>query len=219
MSSPSRRIASIRNGSTARRVASQVPGRQSSYPVTLMFESLRKLRRQRLPGRGVATAFVARDDSALRVHDEYVGLVVRAEPSGESAVRIGDRRPGPPVPLDELPTLVRRIRDIESEKRELRVISLELGVGDRLALTRASPRRPDVHEYVPTPESGKGGLGAVEGGSGDRRRLRTRGTLGRDGVRVRRGGDADSSPEPSPHPRRRARTRREGTTDAACDPG
>jgi len=150
-----------------------------------MCESLRKLRGERLPGLGVSTALVARDDPALRVDHEDVRLVGRPEAPRKGAVGIGDRRPRPLVPFDEVAAFVRRVRDIEAEKGELSVIALELGVGDRLALARASPRRPDVHEDLPTAKVGEGGLLAVEGRSRDRRRLRARGVLGRSGLRGR----------------------------------
>jgi len=50
------------------------------------------------------------------------------------------------------------------------VILLELCVGDRLALAGASPRRPDVHEYLLAAEGGERRSFPVERGSFDRRR-------------------------------------------------
>jgi len=82
---------------------------------------------------------VARDDSALCVHDEDVRLVVGAELAGADALGVGDGRPAPAIPLDERTTLVRSVSDVEAEKRELGMILLEVCVGDRLALARASP--------------------------------------------------------------------------------
>jgi len=91
------------------------------------------------------------------------------------------------VPLDEGAALVRRVGDVEAEKCELRVILLELCVGDRLALAGASPRRPDVHEHWLPPEVGQGGVLPVERGSFDRWRCWTRRrVLGSSGLRDRR---------------------------------
>ncbi len=130
--------------------------------------SLRQLRSERLPGRGVPATRVARHDPSLRVDHEDVWLVGRTEAPRAVAMRVGDRRPAPPVPLDERSALVRRVCDVEAEKCELRVTLLELCVGDRLALAGASPRRPDVHEHLLAAEVGKGGLLSVERRSRDR---------------------------------------------------
>jgi hypothetical protein len=106
------------------------------------------LRRERLPDLTIPTPFVARNDPPLRIHHEHVGLVVGSELAGAHAIGIGDGRPAPAVPLDERATLLRRVSDVETEKRDLGVILLELCVGDRLALAGASPRRPDVDEHL-----------------------------------------------------------------------
>ncbi len=149
-----------------------------------MLEALRKLRGERLPDLAVPAALVAGDNSALRVDHEDVGLVRRPEPPRAVAIRVGDRRPAPAIPLDERAPFFWGVCDVETEKRQLRMTLLELGVGDRLALARASPRRPDVHEDLPTAKLGKGGLLAVEGRSRDRRRLRACSGL-RSGLRGR----------------------------------
>ena len=150
-----------------------------------MFESLRKLRGERLPDLGISAAFVAGDNSALLVDHEDVRLVRRTERPRAVAIRIGNRRPAPTVALDEISALLWGVRNIEPEKRELRMIAVKLCVGDRLALAGASPRRPDVYEHLSTPELGKGDLLAVEGGSHDRRCLRTRSAFGSSGLRRR----------------------------------
>jgi hypothetical protein len=127
------------------------------------------LRRERLPDLTIPTPFVARNDPPLRIHHEHVGLVVGSELAGAHAIGIGDGRPAPAVPLDERATLLRRVSDVETEKRDLGVILLELCVGDRLALAGASPRGPDVHEHRPARETRQRDRLAVERGSFDRR--------------------------------------------------
>ena len=99
-------------------------------------------------------------------------LVGRPEAPRAVSLRVGDRRPAPPVALYESIAFVGRVRDIETEKCELRVTLLELRVGDRLALAGASPRRPDVDEHLLSTEVGQGGPLPVERDSLDRRRRR-----------------------------------------------
>jgi hypothetical protein len=129
---------------------------------------------------------VARDDPALRVDDEHVRLVVGAELAGADALGIGDGRPTPAVPLDECSAFVGSVGDVEAEKRELGMIPLELCVGDRLALTGASPRRPDVYKHLLPVEGSQGGPLPVERRSLDRRRCRAHGcVLGSGGLGTR----------------------------------
>jgi len=78
-----------------------------------------------------------------------VRLIVRAERPGTVTLRILDRRPRPPVLLQKDARLVRCIGDVDPEVGELGMLLLKLGIGDRLALTRASPGRPDVDEHPP----------------------------------------------------------------------
>ena len=54
--------------------------------------------------------------------------------------------------LDERAALLGRVRDVEPEVLDLWVALDELCVGDRLALARASPGRPDVDEHRPPTE-------------------------------------------------------------------
>jgi hypothetical protein len=83
---------------------------------------------------------VPRHDPPLRVDDDEVRLVVGSELARSLPQRIVDRRPRPPVLLDERAALVRSVGDVESDVLDLGMALLELCVGDRLALARASPR-------------------------------------------------------------------------------
>ena len=60
--------------------------------------------------------------------------------------------PRPVVALDERAGVVRRVRDVDPDVCDLRVALDVLGVGDRLALARASPGRPDVDQHRPAAE-------------------------------------------------------------------
>jgi hypothetical protein len=68
-----------------------------------------------------------------------VRLVVGAECAGAFSFWILDGRPTPAVAIGERLGLVRSVRDVDAKVRELRILLLELCVGDRLALARASP--------------------------------------------------------------------------------
>jgi hypothetical protein len=94
---------------------------------------------------------VCRHDPPLGVDDDEVRLVVRAELPGALPLGILDRWPRPAVALDERATFFSGVGDVDAEVRELGMILLELCVGDRLALARASPGRPDVHEHGASP--------------------------------------------------------------------
>jgi hypothetical protein len=110
---------------------------------------------ERIPDSRVAATLVRRHDPAVLVHEDEMRLIVGAQPPGALAQWILDRRPGPAVAVDERPSLVDRVGYVDPEVRQLGVILLELCVGDRLALARASPGRPDVHEHGPAPEAGE----------------------------------------------------------------
>ena len=135
-----------------------------------MGEALRKPREHRLPDDVVATAFPGVHDASLGVDEDEMGLVVGTEPSRPCPLGILDRGPGPSVALDEGAPLFGRVGDIDAEVVDLRVILFELCVGDRLALTRASPRRPHVDQHRSAPEVGQRDRISVQGDSVDRRR-------------------------------------------------
>jgi hypothetical protein len=132
----------------------------------------RQLGRQSLPGRSLPAPFETRHDPPARVDHDHVRLVVRAERAGAFASRVRDRRPRPAVALDERAPLLRRVRDVDPEIGVLRVRLLELGVGDRLAVARASPRRPDVDEHRPAAEVRERDPLSIERDALDRRRGR-----------------------------------------------
>jgi hypothetical protein len=102
---------------------------------------------ERFPRRLVAATLERSDDPAVRVHDDDVRLIFGAEAAGTYPLGVSDGRPGPAEPLDEGSCLVSGVGDVQPDVRELRVLLLKLGIGDRLALARSSPRRPHVHEH------------------------------------------------------------------------
>jgi hypothetical protein len=98
-----------------------------------------ELRSHRRPHAGVTAAFPCVDDAALVVDEDEVRLIGGTERTGAVSLRILDRRPGPPVALDERLRLICSVRDVDAEIGDVRVVLLEVCVGDRLALAGASP--------------------------------------------------------------------------------
>ncbi len=112
-------------------------------------------------------------------------LVRGAQAPGALSLRVLDRVPGPAVAVDERPRLVGSVGDVDADVRDLGIRLLEVCVGDRLALARASPRRPDVDEHRPSAEVGEGDPLAVDRQPFDRGRGRTVGSRRRAGRRRR----------------------------------
>jgi hypothetical protein len=98
-------------------------------------------------------------------------LVIRPEPLRALPRRVDDRRPGPAELTDERARAVERVRDVEPEELQLRVILDELRVGTRLAAADQSPRRPDVDDDGLAPQRGERGAFAVERDALDAGRL------------------------------------------------
>ncbi len=136
----------------------------------LRLGELGELLRQPLPICVGSAADVPPDDPALGVDQDDVRLVLRTEGACPHPSRIVDGRPVPVVPLDERTCLVSRAGDVDPEKRDLRMLLLESCVGDRLALTDASPRRPDVDEDSAASEVRERDVLPVDGYAFDRRR-------------------------------------------------
>lgn len=133
-------------------------------------KKLRELGEHCPPDVLVAAALPRVDDGAVCVDEDEVGLVVGSQRAGACPLRILDRGPGPAVALDECFPLVTSVGDVQAEVGDLRVLLLELCVGDRLALAGASPRRPDVDEHRSTPVVGERERLVVERRACDRRR-------------------------------------------------
>ena len=110
-------------------------------------------------------------------------LVRGTQAPGALSLRVLDRVPGPAVAVDESPGLVGSVGNVDPEVGDLGIRLLEVCVGDRLALARASPRRPDVDEHRPSAEVGEGDPLAVDRPPFDRGRGRTVGSRRRAGRR------------------------------------
>jgi hypothetical protein len=116
---------------------------------------LRELGEHRAPDRRVGSTFPAVDEPPVGVDEDEVRLVRGAESLRTRAIRVAELRPRPSVSLDERFRVVRGVGDIQPEVRDLGVALDEFCVGDRLALARASPRRPDVDEHRSPSEVGE----------------------------------------------------------------
>jgi hypothetical protein len=101
---------------------------------------------ERFPGLRVPAACVARDDAAAFVEDRDRWVAVEAERTGELEIRIGERRPRPPVLADERLRFTLVVGDVQADELVLRMGVDEPGVGDRLAIADGSPGGPDVDE-------------------------------------------------------------------------
>ena len=111
------------------------------------------------------------DEAAARVDQDERRLICGAESSRERALRILDRSPLPAVPADEGASPVGRVRGVQSEEVEaLALLGDPACVGDRLAIARASPGRPDVDDDRLPAELAERETLAVERRPGDRRR-------------------------------------------------
>ena len=96
------------------------------------------------------------------------------EAAGETSLRVADRRPRPPVALQEGARCRLRVSRVETEEAIAAALLLHpTCVGTRLALAGASPGRPDVDEYRLAAELCQRGGAARDGGPGDRRSRRT----------------------------------------------
>jgi hypothetical protein len=130
---------------------------------------------ERLPGRFVPTADVARDDDAVLVENGDRGVAEEPERPGELDVRIRERRPGPAVLVQESSGRVRVVRDVQADVLVLGMGLDEACVGDRLAVADGSPGRPDVDEHGLSPVVGERHALAVDGLAAERDpRLRSR---------------------------------------------
>ncbi len=125
---------------------------------------------ERFPTGVVPAALEAADDASLGVDGHHVRLVLGPERACPPALRIEERRPVPAVPAHERARVVEGAGDADAEVRELRMLLLEVCVGDRLALARASPRCPDVHEQRATAVVRQRDGVSVEGHALDERR-------------------------------------------------
>ena len=133
-------------------------------------------------------------------------LVLGSEPLGAFARGIDDRRPRPSVPADELLCALVRVGDVQAQVPVLGMTRCELGEGDRLAVARHSPGRPDDHEQRLPPEVGERGLRAHERDPGNVWSRRPGGRapfwlLGRAGGTATRQGDHDCEDAEQPHRR------------------
>jgi hypothetical protein len=107
-----------------------------------------EVRGEGFPGFRVPAADVARDDAAALIEDGDRWVAVEAERTDELEIRVGERRPRPPVLADERPRLALVVGDVQADELVLRMGVDEPGVGDRLAIADGSPGGPDVDEGV-----------------------------------------------------------------------
>jgi hypothetical protein len=105
-----------------------------------------EVRGERFPGLRVPAADVARDDAAALIEDGDRWVAVEAERTDELEIRVGERRPRPPVLADERLRLALVVGDVQADELVLRMGVDEPGVGDRLAIADGSPGGPDVDE-------------------------------------------------------------------------
>jgi hypothetical protein len=110
----------------------------------------------------------------VRVDGDDVRLVFGSDRAGAFTSRIEDLGPVPAVPTDERARVVEPARDADPEIPELRMLPLELCVGDRLALARASPSGPDIDEERSPAEVDERDALPVESDARQRQRWRFR---------------------------------------------
>lgn len=94
----------------------------------------------------IAAADQARHDDAALVQDSDRGVAIESERTGKVEIRVGERRPRPPVLANERLRLAPIVGDVQADELVLRMGVDEPGVGDRLAIADGSPGSPDVHE-------------------------------------------------------------------------